>query len=117
MCVVYLQASATIQSQADDEGESTLPGVYYSKGKDIWVVRTLVRWGVTRRLLASAGSREEAKAIQENCFPRLKKAADEGRFEEEFTAVKAELKAQVGCHAFPGLPINNDLASLAPQIS
>lgn len=84
------------QSKAADEGKSTLPGVTFSKMRGIWTVRPLTRWGdEPRHVHWVAGSRVEAEAIQEKFFPRLEAAAAEGRFGEEFAAVKAEIRAKV----------------------
>lgn len=77
------------------KGKSSAPGVFLDKRRGRWRVRTLERWNSKRYSLGSASTREEAEAIQQSCFPRLQAAADDGRFDEEVTAVKAELTAQV----------------------
>lgn len=54
-----------------------------------------MRWGVGQHTLACRGSQAEAEALAATYFSRLEVAAAEGRFDEEFTAVKAELRAEV----------------------
>lgn len=78
-------------AEAAAEGKSALPGVTFSKMRGIWTVRPLARWGdIPRHMHWVAGSRAKAEAIQRTYFPRLEAAAAEGRFDEEFAAVKAE---------------------------
>lgn len=76
-------------------GKSVVPGVKRHARGVRWIVTTLFRWDVKQRHMAYTWTKEEAEAIARTYHPRLQAAAAEGRIEEEFAAVKAELRSQV----------------------
>ena len=90
-----MQGKGDFSSDAVAEGKSEVSGVTYNTRSGAWEVKALQRWGVKRRKLAGAPSREEAGAIAKTSFPRLVAAAADGMFDDEFSAAKAEIKAQV----------------------
>lgn len=83
------------QAKAEAEGKSAVRGVFRCKTTKRWSLRTLQKWGPKQRRLATANTREEAEVLAETYFPRLKAAAADGKFDDEFAAVRAEIKAQV----------------------
>ena len=84
-----------IRAKTVADGKSAVAGVH-AYG-DRWQVKTPHRWGVKQRHLAYVNTREEAELIAATYSPRLKAAAATGgtSFEEELSAVKAELRVQV----------------------
>lgn len=82
------------QAKAVADGKSAVPGVNYDASSRRWFLQTLLQWGVKRRHLMYASSREEAEILAATYHPRLKAAADEDRFDDEFDALKAELAAE-----------------------
>ena len=82
-------------AKAVADGKSAVAGVH--RHGDRWKVVTLQGWGLPARYVASFGSQEEARLVATTYFPRLEAAAAAGgpSFEEELSAVKAELRVQV----------------------
>lgn len=88
-------------AKAAAAGKSLVLGVTRHSQGVRWIVTTLLRWDVKQRHMAYACTKEEAEAIARAYHPRLQAAAAEGRIEEEFAAVKAELRSPVRCTHVP----------------